>query len=336
MTTKTPVRFVSYSGMSMASHGYDAKICKADSEIKPGVYIFSKHFNPKEEYNLLKKLQDPEFVIGNVTHTIAGEEDAGSVIIFDICDNHFGNSELANYYKTMIGKADIVVAATGKMADIVKKECREELGEKPIVVISDPYEFPEKEPRFNWQQQEVENLLWYGHPTNIKHLQRIWNDIGDHNLMIITQAGTKLDVDGVPFPVVPYSIDSLLWGFSQCDVVIIPNDGMDSAKGANRIIEAIRQGIFVVAEPCPAYQEFDKFMYIGNIKEGLKWCKANKGEIQGRIQKAQDHIREKYAPKQITEQWSKLIKEAVEIKSSRLPQEKSEKAPCGLEEVAAK
>ena len=104
MTTKTPVRFVSYSGMSMASFryrtlipvqgleslGYDAKICKADSEIKPGVYIFSKHFNPKEEYNLLKKLQDPEFVIGNVTHTIAGEEDAGSVIIFDICDNHFG------------------------------------------------------------------------------------------------------------------------------------------------------------------------------------------------------------------------------------------------------
>lgn len=346
MSDKPIVRFVSYSGMTQASFryrtlipaqgledmGYDAKIAKADSEIKKGVYIFSKHFNPKEEFALAKKLKDPEFVVANVTHAIAGEDEGENRIIFDICDNHFDKPELSNYYRMMIDLADAISVGTEKMKEVVLSKCPKEVRGKDVVVIEDPYEFPEREPRFNWEQREVENLLWYGHPTNIKHLQRVWNDIGDNNLMIITQDGVKLDVDGVPFPVVPYSIDTLLWGFAQCDVVILPNDGVNSAKGANRAIEAIRQGIFVVAEPCPAYDQFKEWMFIGNIKEGLEWCKSNKGELQDRIRKAQEYIRGKYSPIRIAEQWSKLLEATSKIKYTPKPQESQSEKPCGQEE----
>lgn len=346
MTDKTPIRFVSYSGLSMASHryrtlmpaqlldnmGYDVKICKADDEARAGVYIFSKHFSPKEEYQFAKKLKDPNFVAGNVTSLIAGEEPSGNVIVFDICDNHFDNPSLAEYYKGMIDLADIVVASTPKMAEEVEANYTFLGSGKSIMVIPDSYEFPEREPRFNWEQREVENLLWYGHPTNIKHLQRVWNDVGGHNLMIITKEGVQLDVDGKPFPIVPYSIDSLLWGFAQCDVTIIPNEGAKSVKGANRLIESVRQGIFVVAEPMPAYDEFKEWMYIGDIKEGLEWCKQNKAEMQGRIKEAQKYISKKYSPTVIAGQWSQLAEKAIGIRNISNRQKEKEKSLSGKEQ----
>tara|TARA_R110002096_G_scaffold83734_5_gene193963 strand:+ start:6901 stop:7947 length:1047 start_codon:yes stop_codon:yes gene_type:complete len=341
MTDKTPVRFVNYSGMSMASHryrtlmpaqlldgiGYDVKICNAEDEARAGVYIFSKHFDPKQEYLFAKKLKDPDFVAGNVTSVIAGEEPTGNVIIFDICDNHFDNKNFADYYKGMVELADIVLVSTYRMAEVVKDNC--DVSDKNLTVIEDSYEFPEREPRFNWEQKEVENVLWYGHPTNIKHLQRVWNDVGGYNLMIITKDGVKLDVDGKPFPVVPYSIDSLLWGFAQCDVTIIPNEGDRSVKGANRLIESVRQGVFVVAEPMPAYDEFKEWMYIGDIKEGLEWCKQNKVEMQGRIKEAQKYIAKTYSPAVTADQWSQLIEEAISIRNTSNRQKEKEKIASG-------
>jgi hypothetical protein len=44
-------------------------------------------------------------------------------------------------------------------------------------------------------------------------------------------------------------------------------------KSANRAIEAIRQGCFVVAEPHPALEGFP--IYIGNIKHAIRQRKPN-------------------------------------------------------------
>lgn len=316
---KESVRFVSYSSTRMASYryrtaipaeglhelGYDCKIIRADGEAPKGVYIFSKHFNPKEEYMFAKKLKDPNFEASNLTSVVAGEDKGRNAIIFDVCDNHF-DGEIGEYYKQMIGLSDYVVAATDRMKKVVAHHCPD----ADITVIKDSYEFSERNPRYNWEQKEIENLLWFGHPTNIKHLQKVWNDLGGHNIMLITEEGVSLEVDGKPFPIVPWSMDSMLWGFAQSDVVVLPNEGEKSCKGANRIIESIRQGVFVIAEPCPAYEEFKEWMYIGNIKEGLEWCNSNKGELQGRILKAQDYIRGKYVPRAKVEQWQNLIQRA--------------------------
>jgi len=342
---KTPIRFVNYSGLSMASYryrtlmpaqlldslGYDVKICRADQKTVPGIYIFSKHFNPKEEYVFAKKLKDPNFTAANVTSVIAGEGNNKSIIIFDICDSHFNADNIGSYYKEMVKLADIVVCSTEKMKEVVQKHCSDsEQGRNPWVIL-DSYEFPERTPRFNWEQSDITSILWYGHPTNIKHLQRVWNDLGGSNLMIITKEGVQLEVDGKPFPIVPYSIDSLLWGFAQCDITIIPNAGSNSAKGANRMIESIRQGVFVVAEPMPAYEEFRDWMYIGEIKEGIEWCRQNKAELQGRIQKAQEYIIKEYNPTKTGERWQRLILMADKLRNTPSPQEEKKEQPSGKE-----
>ena len=149
--------------------------------------------------------------------------------------------------------------------------------------------------------------------------------------MIITKEGVQLEVDGKPFPIVPYSIDSLLWGFAQCDITIIPNAGSNSAKGANRMIESIRQGVFVVAEPMPAYEEFRDWMYIGEIKEGIEWCRQNKAELQGRIQKAQEYIVKEYNPTKTGERWQRLILMADKLRNTPNPQEEKKEQPSGKE-----
>jgi hypothetical protein len=333
MKDKSVVRFITYSDGRMASYryrttipacglerlGHDVKLGKVDDAAMPGVYIFSKHFNPGEEYPFAQKLKDPKFLAANITSIVPEEHTAGNAIIFDICDNHFDSPSIGDYYRNMVELADYVVAATPRMAEVIKDKCPG----TDVTVIPDAYEFPERQPRFNWDQKEITNLMWFGHPTNIKHLQRVWNELAGFNIMIITENGVTLDVDGEVFPIQPWSIDTMLWGFAQSHIVIIPNEGKKSCKGANRIIESIRQGVFVIAEPCPAYEEFKEWMYIGDIKEGLEWCKQHKEELQDRVQKAQAYIREKYAPMKIVGQWHELILKA--SKGRSIPKAQSPK-----------
>ena len=83
------------------------------------------------------------------------------------------------------------------------------------------------------------------------------------------------------------------------------------------MIESIRQGVFVVAEPMPAYEEFKEWMYIGNIKEGLRWVKENKQSLQKRIEDAQDYVRKKFAPEVIAEQWQSSLQRITAEKSAK-------------------
>jgi hypothetical protein len=53
---------------------------------------------------------------------------------------------------------------------------------------------------------------------------------------------------------IPWSKETMLEEFARADIVVIPTTA--SYKSANRAIEAIRQGCFVVAEPHPALEGF--------------------------------------------------------------------------------
>jgi hypothetical protein len=89
----------------------------------------------------------------------------------------------------------------------------------------------------------------------------------------------------------------MLEEFARADIVVIPTTA--SYKSANRAIEAIRQGCFVVAEPHPALKDFP--IYIGNIKEGIEWTKQqNMNEL---ISKAQKFVREEFSPQILIDKW---------------------------------
>jgi uncharacterized Rossmann fold enzyme len=201
----------------------------------------------------------------------------GAWVVVDFCDDHFDWM----HYQEALRLADAVTCPTTEMAKRIK-----ELG-RDATVIPDPYEFPEMPPHCNGV-----NLLWFGHHVNRNSLQRILPDLKGYSLRVVS------NFDGA----IPWSKETMLEEFARADIVVIPTTA--SYKSANRAIEAIRQGCFVVAEPHPALEGFP--IYIGNIKEGIEWTKQqNMNEL---ILEAQNFVRERFTPQILIDKWKSATK----------------------------
>jgi uncharacterized Rossmann fold enzyme len=196
----------------------------------------------------------------------------GAWVVVDFCDDHFDWM----HYQEALRLADAVTCPTAEMAKRIK-----ELG-KDATVIPDPYDYPEMPPHYKGT-----NLLWYGHQVNRDSLKRILPDLEGYPLRVVS------NFDGA----IPWSYETMLDEFAQADIVVIPATA--PYKSANRAIEAIRQGCYVVAEPHPALEGFP--IYIGNIKEGIEWTKQqNMNEL---ISKAQKFVRKEFSPATLIDKW---------------------------------
>ena len=201
----------------------------------------------------------------------------GAWVVVDFCDDHFDWL----HYQEALRLADAVTCSTNEMARRIK-----ELG-RDATVIADPYEFPEMPPHYAGV-----NLLWFGHHVNRDSLQRILPDLKGYPFAVVS------NFDGA----IPWSHETMLREFARADIVVIPATA--PYKSANRAIEAIRQGCFVVAEPHPALEGFP--IYIGNIKEGIEWTKQqNMNEL---ISKAQKFVTAEFSPQILIDKWKSATK----------------------------
>jgi uncharacterized Rossmann fold enzyme len=206
----------------------------------------------------------------------------GAWVVVDFCDDHFDWL----HYQEALRLADAVTCSTTEMAKRIK-----DLG-RDAIVISDPYEYPEMPPHCNGV-----NLLWYGHHVNRDSLQRILPDLEGYPLRVVS------NFDGA----IPWSKETMLEEFARADIVVIP--ATVPYKSANRAIEAIRQGCYVVAEPHPALEGFP--IYIGNIKEGIEWTKQqNMNEL---ISKAQRFVTEEFSPQILIDKWKTATKRHITL-----------------------
>jgi hypothetical protein len=138
-------------------------------------------------------------------------------------------------------------------------------------------------------------LLWIGHAVNKNSVERIMPDIEKYPFCIMSNFSGA----------VSWSLDKARAALSECDVVLMP--ATESYKSANRTVDAILMGCFVVAEPHPSLMDIPG-IYIGNIKEGLEWLKTQSVQsVNERISLAQNYVMEKYAPKIMTAMWRDLI-----------------------------
>jgi uncharacterized Rossmann fold enzyme len=210
----------------------------------------------------------------------------GAWVVVDFCDDHFDWL----HYQEALRLADAVTCSTTEMARRIK-----ELG-RDATVIADPYEFPEMPPHYAGI-----NLLWFGHHVNRDSLQRILPDLEGYPLRVVS------NFEGA----IPWSKETMLEEFARADIVVIPTTA--SYKSANRAIEAIRQGCFVVAEPHPALEGFP--IYIGNIKEGIEWTKQqNMNEL---ISKAQKFVTEKFTPQILIDKWKSATRRPITLDAAQ-------------------
>jgi len=247
------------------------------------VGVFSKHFNAKDA-------------------EIARQPTRYSRVVFDVCDYHLDGVH-RDHYERMMGLADLVTVGTEEMRYQLLKEGYQS------TVIQDPYEFEEQEPEFDIAM----NLLWFGHPTNLAPLvfEMESGRLDGYWLKVISQPNAKV-------PCIPWSMENMKKGLKECDVVIIPQEDTKAnrCKGANRMVESIRSGRFVVANNMPAYEQFKEWMFIGDIQEGLEWVKENRTEVLSRILEAQKYVQTTFNPEEIANQWQSVLTSDVATSAS--------------------
>ena len=216
----------------------------------------------------------------NELMAMAAAKMQGKRVIVDFCDDHFDWT----HYAEALRLADVVTCPTEAMQQRIA-----ELG-KQATVIPDPFEYPECGPH-----SRGENLLWFGHAVNKASLDRILPDLNGYPLRVVSNfAGA-----------IPWSHETMLDEFMVADIVVVP--ATDEKKSANRVIESIRQGCFVVAEPHPAIKDFPG-IWIGDIKEGIEWALQNQHEANRRIGKAQRYLKAKYTPRICRAMWKTITK----------------------------
>lgn len=214
---------------------------------------------------------------------------AGIRVVFDVCDDHFFDAQREEY-RALATMADSLVAATTEMAKIIKDVVGRE-----STVIGDPYEYDEEPPHVRGL-----NLLWFGSHTNLGDLAAYLPPLSRYPLRVVSKPNELMWV-------VPWSHEAMLQEFARADIVILPTRDGAAYKTANRAIEAIRQGCFVVADKHPAYEALAPWIWQGDIMEGLDWCKCFGGQLNDMVRDAQRFVRHEYAPARIAEQWAMAL-----------------------------
>jgi hypothetical protein len=203
----------------------------------------------------------------------------GQRVIVDFCDDHFQ----WGFYQEALWLADAITCPTEVMREKIQALGRD------ATVIPDPWEYPLEPPHC----QGV-NILWFGHHVNRLTLQRVLPDLEGYPLHVVG------NFDGA----IPWSHETMLQQFAGADIVILP--ATEEYKSANRAVESIRQGCFVVAEPHPAWNDIPG-IWIGNIKDGIEWTGASCTEANQRLLAAQSYVTERYSPARVASAWKSVI-----------------------------
>ena len=213
----------------------------------------------------------------------------GQRVIVDSCDAHWYKPEV----KQMMVEADALTVNTPYMAKLVF-----EVFGRTSYLIHDPYEYEEVEPHCSGN-----HLLWYGHPNNADSFNRIARFMQQYPFAIVTNQSAIIGTPSIE--VIEWSHDVMLQQFAIADIVLMPETA--PYKSANRTIEAVRQGCFVVAEPHQSLMDIPG-IWIGNIKEGVAWAIANPAEARQRTRQAQLYVAEKYSLAHAVNAWKTLLK----------------------------
>ena len=215
----------------------------------------------------------------------------GAKIVVDFSDDHFQRNDT---YMQFAGLADSIICASDVMRARIYDYTKQH-----AVSISDPYEAEECEPHADGDQ-----LLWFGHKTNMKAMLKVLPLLKGRPLRVVT--GPKL----IPGTIM-WTPNNMKNAFAVSNTVILPVMPGDEHKSPNRLINSIRAGCFAVTMEHPSYFEFRRFIWSGNtaagFSTGLRFMDAFRGELNEMVKEGQDYIRKRYSPEAIGAKWASFL-----------------------------
>jgi hypothetical protein len=232
--------------------------------------------------------QDADIIVCSKHGWDASLVDPYKKVVYDVCDDHMlPEKKWAEFYRQMIQRANLVTCNSSAMRFRIFQETG-----KSAVVIPDPYETEVAKPSFG------DGLLWFGHDQNLPDLWRVMPTLEGYAVQVISKQVKPL--------ITEWSPEAQAAGLTSCAVVILPT-GKSACKSANRAVEALRAGKFVVANPLPAYDELSDFIWVGDLRKGIDWAHANQAEALYKVAEGQKYVAKHFSPSRIAGLWKQAL-----------------------------
>jgi hypothetical protein len=273
---------------ALVDQGYDAKILTDWNEVDANTIV------------IFLKLSQPD--------SIQRAKDLGAKTIYDLCDNKFEEKE---EYEPCCQLADLISVNSVNMEISVKHHTG-----RDSIVMPDPYERPKLTPKFD-PSKELK-LLWFGSQSSFKFFpivecwQRLEKEIVNYKYTMVssktdrvlskmTQRQNKGQISGINFS----KLDMQEWTWehqgkllTECDIVLMPvqtDNPRTHTKSANRLIDSLISGKFVITTALASYEEFAHDTWQGDYIEGIKWALKNPAEVKERIRLGQEYTEQNYS-----------------------------------------
>lgn len=284
------------TSQALADQGYDSKVLTDWTEVDSNtIVIFLKRSQP---------------------HSIQRAKDLGAKTIYDLCDNKFEEKE---EYEPCCQLADLVSVNSINMGISTKR-----FTGRDSIVMPDPYERPRLLPTF--KPANTVNLLWFGSQSSFKFLpvveiwQRLEKEVGNYKYTMISSKTDRLlskmslrqskgQITGINFN----KLDMQDWTWekqgqllSECDIVLMPvqtDNPRTDTKSANRLIDSLISGKFVITTSLASYEEFAPYTWQGDYIDGIKWALKNPAEVVEKIRKGQEYTEQNYSARVLSKKF---------------------------------
>ena len=289
---------------ALAEQGYNAKILTDWSEVDADTLVI--------------------FLKGTQVHTIQKAKALGAQTVYDLCDNKFGEKQ---EYAPCCLTADLVSVNSTQMGVSVKMHTG-----RDGIVMPDPFERPRLLPKFS-PSGDI-NLLWFGSQSSFKFLpmveiwQRLEKEVCNYSYTMVSANTDRVlskfqlrqrkgGVSGINLNRI--NMKEWTWELQgqlleQCDIVLMPvqtDNPRTDTKSANRVIDSLISGRFVITTPLASYEEFAPYTWQGDYIEGIKWACDNPDQVIDRVTKGQQYVEENYSARVLSNKFIENISYAI-------------------------
>lgn len=280
--------------------------------------------------NTLDDVDDTTLVIflkRSLPPSIIRAKELGAKTIYDLCDNKFDEKE---EYGPNCSLVDLVSVNSIPMAISTKNNTG-----RDSIVMPDPFERPILEPKFN-PDKEL-NILWFGSQSSLGFLpiveiwQRLEAEIGNYRYhMIMSKPDRlkgKMEKRFKKGEIKNINLDKIFmyeWSWelqgqllADCDMVLMPvitENYRTDTKSANRLIDSLVSGKWVITSPLASYTEFANYTWQAeNYIDGIKWAIANPCRVTEKIKLGQQYTIENYSPKILAQNFITTVRSQLRI-----------------------
>ena len=279
---------------------------------------------------LLPGANAAEFVSDStlVLRACDGARNAGVTVVADVNDDHFDSPDVGAHWKSVVTMADLCAVGSAAMAQTVARH-----SSKPSVVVGDPIGstkglarvYADRHSGFAARlfRSNPLRLVWFGTLNNVPamgewamFLAAAWREM-PLALTLVTRSHPSVDALCRDFneragkhgqmTAVPWSEEAQWAAVEASDVVMLPSDRADprkSVKTANRLVDALYAGRFVVASPVPSYLPYAEYVEItDNPVQSLHTYIDSPDSARTRISQGQIAVERDWSLDSIADQW---------------------------------